>query len=358
VPALDGIRAVAALMVMCLHFTTLEGIPVGLRKASLVGQTGVDLFFVLSGFLITRILLLSRTSGTYFSHFYIRRALRILPLYYLFLVIYFFVRPWLLGIPQAPLAHQVWAWLFLENVPLTFPGLVTDGPSHYWSLAVEEHFYLLWPLLVFFLARERLQAALWLFVLVPPLVRVVLLWQGVGVYYFTLCRMDGLALGALAACLYRKERMGSRALVLVGRALTIALVLALLAMFWKFSGSHAQWLQVVKLSFIPAFYFGVMMFCLIDPASGLLRGALSLAPLRWLGKISYGLYVFHPLAFSLVARVAVISRDPWMVLVTFATFLAVTIILAFVSYEYFESPILRLKDRFQYGAPRSLAAAE
>jgi peptidoglycan/LPS O-acetylase OafA/YrhL len=347
IPALDGIRAVAALLVMFLHFTTLDGVPAGIRKVSLAGQTGIDLFFVLSGFLITRILLSSRTSETYFKHFYIRRALRILPLYYAFLVIYFFIRPWLLGVAQPPFAHQIWSWLFLENVPLTFTQLTTEGPNHYWSLAVEEHFYLLWPVLVFFLSRQRLQKLLWIFIVLAPVVRIILRWQDIGVYYFTLSRMDGLAFGALAACLYQKDRVGSRALVLAGRTLMIVMLAILVPMFWRFSGSHADWLQVGKLSFIPGFYFAVMLFCLADPTAKPLRAALSIPPLRWLGKISYGLYVFHPLAFLLVVRLPVTRSNLWL---AFATFFSATILIAFISYEFFESRILRCKNKFSYGS--------
>jgi peptidoglycan/LPS O-acetylase OafA/YrhL len=87
IPALDGVRAVAALLVMFLHFSLANHVPEAIKHISTFGQTGVDLFFVLSGFLITRILVSSRSSPTYFSHFYIRRALRIMPLYYLFLIL-------------------------------------------------------------------------------------------------------------------------------------------------------------------------------------------------------------------------------------------------------------------------------
>ena len=120
IPSLDGIRAVAAFMVMCLHFTTLQTVPGWARTLALGGQTGVDLFFVLSGFLITRILVGSRQSTHYFSRFYVRRMLRIFPLYYAFLAVHFFVLPYLTGGKPPSFAHQIWSWLFLENVPLTF----------------------------------------------------------------------------------------------------------------------------------------------------------------------------------------------------------------------------------------------
>ena len=153
-PCLDGIRAVAAMMVMVFHFVGHHGEPRAIVQASVIGQTGVDLFFVLSGFLITRILLASRQSEHYFRSFYARRTLRIFPLYFGFLAIYFFLLPLLFGEPIPPAPTQLWSWFYLENVPQTFVSLRTSGPGHFWSLAVEEHFYLIWPLLVFSLSRR------------------------------------------------------------------------------------------------------------------------------------------------------------------------------------------------------------
>jgi peptidoglycan/LPS O-acetylase OafA/YrhL len=345
IPALDGIRAVAALLVLSLHVTTGESIPSELRKLTLIGQTGVDLFFVLSGFLITRILLSSRTSGTYFSHFYVRRILRIFPLYYFFLVLFFFVRPLIFADAWTPFSHQIWSWLFLENIPLTFNSIPTGGPNHYWTLAVEEHFYLLWPLSVWVFSTRQLRFFLGGLIILAPIVRIALLSQNLGTYYFTFARMDGLALGSLLAVLYQEQNARSRSLTIVARSLLIALPIFLIPMFLAFSGSHADWLQVVKLSLIPAFYFALLSFCLFDSAGSGVVGIFSLRPLRWLGSISYGLYVYHAITFEFVERFHIGETN---LPLRFIVFFGVTVLIAYLSYKFFESPILRLKYRFAY----------
>src|SRR6185437_15338652 len=113
-----------------------------------------------SGFLITRILLEEKGSPQALRRFYARRALRIFPLYFLGLAVYLVALPLLYGETVKPPSEQVWSWLFLSNIPETFHSLAGAGPPHYWSLAVEEHFYLLWPALVMGLPRMRLPWAL------------------------------------------------------------------------------------------------------------------------------------------------------------------------------------------------------
>ena len=142
---LDGVRAIAALMVMFSHFFVLNhsdhGILHAVNKISVLGQTGVSLFFVLSGFLITRILLATKQSPGYFADFYIRRSLRIFPLYYFFLALYFFIIPLIQHVPSVPWDHQFSYWIYLQNFAMIF-GWSQTGPGHLWSLAIEEHFYL------------------------------------------------------------------------------------------------------------------------------------------------------------------------------------------------------------------------
>ncbi|WP_284666444.1 acyltransferase [Myxococcus sp. SDU36] len=196
-PVLDGLRGVAVLMVISYHSLT------GLRSASLgslfqVGWAGVDLFFVLSGFLITRILVQTRARGGYFRTFYARRALRIWPLYFLVLVFTFGVMGRLL--PALAFDTHRYAWttyaLYLQNLWMTDFGPAPINVT--WSLAIEEQFYLVWPLLVFFLRNGQLRALLWACVLLSPAARLVALWEGaapIQVYTFTLFRLDGLALG-------------------------------------------------------------------------------------------------------------------------------------------------------------------
>ncbi len=267
IPSLDGIRALAALMVMVFHFVGHHGEPASLIHASVLGQTGVDLFFVLSGFLITRILLNSKDSPNYFSSFYARRALRIFPLYYAFLAFYFFVLPLLLQQHIPSFASQSWSWFYLQNVPATFDRFTSSGPSHFWSLAVEEHFYLVWPLMVFLLSRRQFKCLLVATLLLPPLLRFAFLSHGVGVFYFTPTRMDSIGYGAVLAVVFMEELYKKRGVILLLRCLLVGLPLILLPLFIRFSGSQQLWLQVIKLTLIPMFYFSLIGFCIMDPAS-------------------------------------------------------------------------------------------
>ena len=166
VPALDGIRGIAILTVMLHHFTIFgmvrpnNFIDVQFYRLASAGWCGVDLFFVLSGFLITGILLDTKSGPHFFRNFYMRRVLRIFPLYYGFLIVIFVLIPLAIQVGdkfQTLLDQQGWYWSYLINLPIAFKGwssvIIID---HFWSLAVEEQFYLFWPLVVFFSQRRQL----------------------------------------------------------------------------------------------------------------------------------------------------------------------------------------------------------
>src|SRR5467141_1688790 len=166
VPALDGLRGLAIIMVLFVHFvgacqpeSAFERI---LIKGSNYGVWGVDLFFVLSGYLITGILYDSKGSAHYYRNFYVRRILRIFPLYYGVLFLLFFVFPLFPSVYPTGLEesarHQAWVWPFGVNLFIALRGWwALPYISHFWSLAIEEHFYLLWPLVVFSFRRETLE---------------------------------------------------------------------------------------------------------------------------------------------------------------------------------------------------------
>jgi peptidoglycan/LPS O-acetylase OafA/YrhL len=167
-PTLDGLRGVAILLVLLSHLTlysemsTTTLLDRAYQRATLAGWVGVDLFFVLSGFLITGILLDLKGSSRFFRTFYARRVLRIFPLYYAFLAIFYIALPQLLSSKDQVLrllADQKWYWLYLQNLQMARDGWpVPKYLAHFWSLAVEEQFYLIWPLGVLKYGRRGLIA--------------------------------------------------------------------------------------------------------------------------------------------------------------------------------------------------------
>lgn len=204
---LDGVRAIAALMVMVFHLSAVvpDTTPLaGVLKLSVSAHMGVTLFFVLSGFLITRILISTRDDTHFFKNFYLRRSLRIFPLYYLFLLIFYFAIPVVTDSPFTPVKEQLIFYTYFQDFAMTFDWKA-NGPGHYWSLAVEEHFYLFWPLIVYYCNNKSLYKVIAGIVAVAFALRIVLIMGGYPVYYFTFTRFDSLAMGALLALMETKQ---------------------------------------------------------------------------------------------------------------------------------------------------------
>ena len=207
IPQFDGLRGLSILAVFAAHSEFLRALP----HAHFLeyGRVGVDLFFVLSGFLITGILLDTRTSPHYFRNFYARRALRIWPLYYIILTI-IFVASSRLGNSFGRPTGQVWPYFYFyaQNLSSHLPIPYGLGPT--WSLAIEEQFYLTWPLLVFLLRKRFLAITLVCAVLLSLTLRVIAFKSGAPlkfIHEFTLCRLDSIALGCLAAIWLRSLGM-------------------------------------------------------------------------------------------------------------------------------------------------------
>lgn len=344
VASLDGVRALAALLVMGFHFVGQFGGqgPEWIRQASVAGQTGVDLFFVLSGFLITRILLETAGSKGYFRAFYGRRVLRIFPLYFVFLGLYFFLLPRVLGRDTPDFMAQVWSWCFLENVGQTFPTLGSQGPAHYWSLAVEEHFYLVWPFIVASFSRRTLLRIIVAVLVLSPVLRFVVASHGQSVFFLTPTRLDGLSLGAGLAILLARPAGAPAWLLPLARTVFLVLPLVLLPLFVVYSGSHGALLQAFKHSLISLFYAGFVALCLVDDGMVPIRRLLELRWLRWIGSISFGLYVFHPACYDVIAHF--FPGVP--ILQGIALAFGLSVFCAWVSFRFMESPFLSMKRYF------------
>jgi peptidoglycan/LPS O-acetylase OafA/YrhL len=360
-PALDGLRGVAILLVVA-HMLGLYDAPSSapgraLSFAFATGWIGVQLFFVLSGFLITGILLDTSAAPGGLPAFYARRFLRIFPLYYGTLFVAFVVLPALMQVPPAlehDRAHQGWLWLYLANwvsptdaASLAFP--------HFWSLAVEEQFYLLWPLALRGLSPQRC-LGLCLGVAAAALgARVGLLAAGVSrgaIYTFSITRMDALALGGAAAALMRIPAW-AQALVAARRRLPLAALAVFVAgalvthgyALGTFTGGSVGYSLLALV-----FTLTVLAAATADATAS--RSPLHAAPLRSLGKYSYAIYVFHkPLhdfvGKPLLARLGADAQRSALVAVAYVgAGLVVSFTAAYASYHLYEKHFLRWKARF------------
>jgi peptidoglycan/LPS O-acetylase OafA/YrhL len=364
---LDGLRGVAILLVLLLHFTTDMSLPAGsvasdVRGAFQIGWIGVDLFFVLSGFLITGILVDNRESANYFSAFYARRALRILPVYFLAVFAAFHVLPRFFqdfdtGGPRTEAAF----WLFLTNFT-ELPYQLGRTVGHFWSLAIEEQFYLAWPLVVLMTSRARARRIALLTVILSPILRYVALRagvQGASIYHFTPFRLDGLAAGAFIAMSVRDPdaRAG------LGRFSKIAGSVALAVAALLYGPLHLPEPLATRLQFSIGFSalcigFGALLtrVVLARPDSSLAR-VLSWRGLVTLGTYSYAMYLVHVPLLRVVSKVGLppqwagSERWPLLWVVSYPAVLgALTLASAMLSWHLCEKHFLAQKRCFPYGA--------
>lgn len=342
---LDGVRAIAALMVMVFHFgsTIHTDNPILLlfKKLSFFGQTGVSLFFVLSGFLITRILLSSKTEKNYFLNFYIRRGLRIFPLYYLYLFIYFFIVPLIEHTTIAPLSQQIYHWVYLQNFAITFHWNYA-GPLHFWSLAVEEHFYLFFPLIIYLFKERSIIFSLIIIIVLAFITRLILVHHAFETFYFTLARMDDLAIGAVLAILELKGKLNfknSNNFIL----LFIITLIPTVLIWVLYTGSSTPVIQVIKYSLISFTYFCIIGYVICSSEKNLFKKLLNTSPFIYTGKISYGLYVYHGLCFLIIERFV----DHNNLLVYFMGGFGLSYLISTISFYFFENKFLILKKKFE-----------
>ena len=331
-------------MVMWFHyFQNPDNVPGGFvgvffTKINTLGQTGVDLFFVLSGFLITRILLSDKESPFYLRDFYIKRSLRIFPLYYFFLVYYLFIDPLLLGKP-VPLFSSYWWWLvYLQNIPPTF-GISSCGPAHYWSLAIEEHFYLFWPLLVFYCRRRGLMIAAFSMIALSFGMRFIFLTHDWNPFYFTLTRLDALSFGTILALLEPNLRSNIVVDLKFLSLMLVAFVSMTLVAYVFFTGKSYFIIQIVKYPVIAFFYFSLIAIIICSQSESIVCRIFSNKFALYLGGISYGLYVYHGTCFRWFDRL--FPKAP--ILLSIILSFGFTIVVAHISFKIIESPFLQMK---------------
>jgi peptidoglycan/LPS O-acetylase OafA/YrhL len=359
VPSLDGIRGIAILLVILVHTqiprapgNVVETLASRVLDASWVG---VDLFFVLSGFLITGILLDGRRKPHYYRNFYVRRTLRIFPLYYAALLV-FLALAFVVPGEQALRNYRencVWFWLYAMNFGISLAGIYCSCLTHFWSLCIEEQFYLCWPAVVRVCRASLFPVVCVGLVLMSVAMRGVLHWQGwsaLAVYVFTFARLDGLALGALTA--YGVRRWSPR--THLGFALAgVAAGVAVLAIGchdrrFSFDSPLANILGIAAISMAAAALVAVSTR---RPAASRLNRVLSSRALRWFGTYSYSLYVFHVPVGAVCGRLIMprlfaLSESWWIPQAIFTVgVIAISSVVALVTWHGLEKHALALRDR-------------
>jgi len=314
-----------------------------IMKTAVYGQTGVALFFVLSGFLITRILLANKQNSThYFLNFYIRRSLRIFPLYFLFLFIYYFVIPLIYHYPAIPFGQQVYYWTYLQNFAMTF-GWGEKGPAHFWSLSVEEHFYLFWPFIIYFMGLRNIKRTILFLIGLSIILRIVLVHAGYPVFYWTFTNMDSLAMGALMAVFESENALTGKTNTVYLKIVAYGLFPIMIPLWLLYGGTQNPTIQVIKPLLIISFYY-LLIFSVIRPHRNiLLKRFFSNGFLLLTGKISYGLYVFHPLVFWILSTTFLSDH----LLLNFVASFIASYGVALTSFYLYEKPILTLKKKFE-----------
>jgi peptidoglycan/LPS O-acetylase OafA/YrhL len=371
---LDGLRAVAILLVVAFH--------VPIPGASL-GWSGVWVFFVISGFLITGILLDAKGDPHYYKNFYARRALRIMPIYYLSLVGLVAATAcgaWFKRIggvnTHYGLADWPWFAFYAQNYCLGANQFRAQFPLHFghtWSLAVEEQFYLLWPLAVRCLSLRAVVRVSVALVIAAPAARFWLVGAtGNPFLAFTplICNVDGLALGALVAALTRSQRTAS-VLAAAGPSLRRWVRLGLLAVgvgtaavvlahgpgcYWQ----PRNYLSRVSANLLLTTLFSAFSALLLIEAvffAGPIAAVLAWRPLRHIGKISYGIYLYHWPIFVVLPRLAHLDPERQVIPCAIVN-LAGTYAVALASWHLIERPCLRLKDRFSGARSRAADCCE
>lgn len=354
-PALDILRGVAILAVVFYHnFDSISFFR--------FGWMGVDLFFVLSGFLITELLLSSLNNRYYFRNFFVRRMLRIFPLYYLVLLLFFVLSPILFSQkgPQSTFAYyndnELWFWTYFQNWLM-----VVKGPapvpflSHFWSLAIEEQFYLFWPLIIFLIRKlGTLRKVIFVLIAISIVVRVTT-WllnpNQVETYYCnTLTRMDSLLMGSLLAVHLREGKEIAHHWIKLVFSAYFLLISASIFLFGNVSQDNALFPTVGYT--LSALFFSCILYLFIKIKWDVQHWLMKLNALRFIGKISYGIYVYHiPIYLVLCSLLSektnhLFENGLHHTLFLSTTSLLLTIIVSALSYYLIEKPILNLKKHF------------
>ncbi len=336
IPQLDAVRGIAILLVL-IHNTNYFSSPY-LAPLSTYGWMGVDLFFVLSGFLITGILWDARQSPSYFKNFYARRCLRIWPLYYSLLIFMFVIVPHL----RHSDAHAIlersspwWAYpFFLQNFFVAIPAEAAGALGVTWSLAIEEQFYLIWPWIVHYFSLVQVKRIAITVILLSPPLRYYLALHHVNIYSNPFCRLDGLMTGALLAVHLRSGDIAPLKYVRVSwLSFLVTASLAILA-----ENHQARWIAFSMTSLASVSLVYLTMFSPWKWLQSVFRNRF----LTYTGVISYGLYLLHKIPLDVVKEI----RPSLHPLLSISLVFVSSYLLAAVSWVVLEKRFLKLKKFF------------
>ncbi|MDP3444987.1 MAG: acyltransferase [Ignavibacteria bacterium] len=362
---LDSLRGIAIILVLFGHFFTVNEVNlyadnrflgIVLMKLSLFGLRGVELFFILSGYLITRILLNSKNSPNYFTSFFMRRLLRIFPLYYFILFLSFIIYPLFTAVP--PEANDIintqWKlWTYLSNVyfyqHISWDIAQFPNFGHFWTLSVEEHFYLLWPLLIYFVPIKNLGMKMWLIFAFSLLFWII----GNNILFFqwtTLTYSGTLALGGLIAyyeSIY-PDKIKKIALYTTKKYYFLVVIFLIIVFFPRNIGFYKDFFTHILSMLL---FASLLLIVLYNNIRFFHSNSLI-----FIGKISYGIYIYHALlrpfykdiiytklitAFYTEHAIAIT-----MIYTIVSAIISITI--AWISWELFEKQVLKLKKYYPY----------
>ena len=371
---LDGLRGIAVVLVMALHifkraaYFTEHPVLETITQFTTVGWVGVDIFFTLSGFLITSILLKSKTEEHYFRNFYVRRALRIFPLYYAAIGFVLLFAPKVepeftaqlnTALPIMLLYQQNWALLFKGFYITQYLGIT-------WSLAIEEQFYFIWPFVVYKLNKEQLVKASIGYIAVSMVARILgtLLWPDVSqastfFYYTSFARFEEMLFGGLLAVFLTydgsHEKVRRYALPLFVVAFVVFIALHILSLPGSPHPEHSSVpLMLGGYTTAALFSLGLIGVFVTHPPENILRRIFQNPILTFLGKYSYSIYLFHMTATLILLDVFWHSElRGWkpFVLYPIATYVA-SIGIALLTWNLLEKHMLSLKKYFEYKDPQ------
>jgi peptidoglycan/LPS O-acetylase OafA/YrhL len=337
---LDALRFFAVLAVLITHWNILDSY----NKASfLFGANGVNLFFALSGFLITLILINTKEQvdfslGKSLRNFYIRRTLRIFPIYYLMLIALWFFNhikvadgmPWYLCYLTNFYCIKIQNW---------------GGLSHLWSLSLEEQFYLVWPIVILLIPSKKLWIPILLIIIISICAKVILRQNGASfwiLYMSPISVLDILGLGSLLAYFYYFH-IDKLTKLLHNTPIAVIVFVQFIICIYVLYTSHFDYTYLL----LGRFSFGLVSIWIIGRSAlgftGLVGKLLLLKPIKYAGKISYGIYLFHILVPGMLMGI----KSPSNVFVRFVIYFIVTIAISSFSWFFFERRILRLKEKFE-----------